>query len=372
MSSFLINREVIDSIRIAREVQLADEPANSKYNRSDLAILSINNGERREFVLEYRKLSTWINTFSAIELEEIRVKVEEDKIRDFKHSQNYRGEVYDGQVLRVSVGTSEIAFVNQKPQVCGNPIELHIIDGVAQKVETIDKEELKRVKKLNAQRKRQERLREQIKKLEDNLASIMFDLKVEDEKVQESKLWLASMPIEEALQNALERRARAREVRRIKAKVEERKPILLDLIELGVIDPFEQDVYEKDEDEVMFVHQASIVTYNTYVERLIEAENHQMKHKPRKSWSKSATKEREKRQERVERVFRDLKWFIDRKVKNWKAELESLEIASYQKHRKRVRIWPKIEQIKRIEIESLELELQAKKRELNKIESVEG
>lgn len=378
MSEFIITRDVIDSIRIARDVQLQENPS-SVNNRHDLAFLAINNGERKEFVLEHKKLLTWIDTFSARELGEVRARFEEREIREeyVNRDMNRR---YEGELLVFYMEASEIAFRGQPPKVsCDSPIELHIIEGVAQKVETIDRDELKKVKKANQLRRKQERLRDQIRKLEDNIAASMFELKSEGEKTQESQVWLASKPLEEALENAIERKARVREVARIKRKLKEGKPVLLDLFDIELIDPFEAEkpktVHTSETCDWLaegteFIEQEprAVDSFNRYYESYLEAKRHEESYKPRKSWSNTATKERTKRADITKRARMVFEGFIEDKLSLWKAELKELEIASYQKHRKQVRAWPKCEQRVKAEIESLELDLEAKRRELERIE----
>jgi hypothetical protein len=360
---FQISREVIESIQRARESQLQQIPPG-KYNLADLAKIRIVNGEVRDFVIEYKKLLKWVSTFNSEEVKDIRAEISiQRELRDIKSRPHLqKNSVNDCLVF--NIGSSQIAFANRSDlPTPKETIEITISNDIAQPVETLTKDQLKAIKKDNLKKRNIDRINKDILTIGYLIKDNRKTGELQQDKVIESLFYLQSHSISEAIDSSRARLERARQIRRIKRRLERNENPKTDLLRLDIIDPWEE---EKFDEEGNFISWPAIKTFDSLYDKWKLARDRQESYKPRKFYSNAATKERKKRASATKDAKRAFDNFIYSQLNLWASRLET-EISYYQFNRKQVRSWPKLRASIQAEIESLELDLRTKQQELSNL-----
>lgn len=331
MSKFILSTAVIQSLCIAREVQLQDVPPNSR-NVATLARVAFNNGARTEFNLEWQKLKEWAATFSSRDL-----------------STGLLAELIpDENRFRIQLGGSEIIFESQnKNSVDGtNCIEVEIQAGCARKVVSRDPELHKQAKKVIARQRGIEKRQREIERIGAALASEHTNLETWNTKVRDAVTFIARTSVVEAVENRLLVRQRRNTKQRILKALAAGKDPIPALTDLVVITP------------------ENTGGVKILVDKWQHALKRELTYKPQNTYSHTAREERERRGKTCQQAERRLESQIHWKLIDWINAVKT-EAGALQEQRKIYRMWPKMKAEIQLEIDLLEIELSNKRQQLS-------
>lgn len=361
---FQINREVIDSIKLARDFQLAAEPESG--NASALARLAFNNGHRAELILNLKKLSQWARTFKQNQFDgSFNVElIDASRVgdRDYAGWLQVRAALTENRSSELRMCPGGLTYAE--------PIEVQIVAGVAQIVPSPGGEtELKAMRAEARLASGRLRIQDASNKIRSKLARCQTALATGAENHAQSTLRLAAHSLGDALTNAKLRRGQERTYRQIRAEFDADLDVKDKLLALGLLDrPEEVSTVNWDGQDVTHTKQSAGAEYDYLREEFLKVKAKHDSYAPKRGWSRHASEERRRRADKMRRAKSNLWGPIHQELYLWRKEARDQDACYYQADRVTLRRWPRECARLQSEVATFEQELDAKREELERLE----